>query len=86
MNSSVTKRFRAEFAGLDTATQAAAIRSYRLWLKAPQHPSLHFKRIGGYWSVRIGLSHRALAREKAGTFYWFWIGHHKVYERLIKGH
>jgi hypothetical protein len=31
------------------------------------------------------LSHRALAGAKDGTLYWFWIGHHKVYDSLIKG-
>jgi len=85
MTSSVTKTFRAEFARLDPGTRSLAVRAYRLWLQDPRHPSLHFKKIGPYWSVRIGLSHRALAGAKGDTLYWFWIGHHKVYDRLIRG-
>ena len=27
----------------------------------------------------------ARAGVKGGTLYWFWIGHHKVYDRLIRG-
>lgn len=85
INSSVTKTFRAEFARLDPSTRRLATRAYRLWLKDPRHPSLHFKKIGPYWSVRIGLSHRALGGIKGETLYWFWIGHHKVYDRLTRG-
>ena len=29
----------------------------------PRHPSLHFKKVGGYWSVRVGLHYRALGTE-----------------------
>lgn len=42
-----------------------------------------FGRKGDYWSVRINRGHRALGREHAGTLYWFWIGPHDEYERLI---
>jgi hypothetical protein len=29
--------------------------------KDPSHPSLHFKPLGKFWSVRVGIHHRALA-------------------------
>ncbi|CDI00961.1 hypothetical protein BN873_10217 [Candidatus Competibacter denitrificans Run_A_D11] len=29
----------------------------------PLHPSLHFKKVGKLWSVRVGSTHRALAVE-----------------------
>lgn len=35
----------------------------------PRHPSLHFKKVGRFWSVRVGLHHRAigvLRSERAG--------------------
>ncbi len=85
MTSSVTKSFRAELSKLDPATRRNAVRAYRLWAKDPRHPSLHFKKIGDYWSARVGLNHRALGRVKDDTLFWFWIGHHKVYDRLIRG-
>jgi hypothetical protein len=53
-------------------------------LKAhPQHPSLHFKRVGKYWSVRIGSDFRALGIDSRKGILWFWIGTHEEYERLI---
>ena len=48
-----------------------------------RHPSLHFKRIGRFWSVRIGLHYRALAVQDGEDIVWFWIGHHAEYDRLI---
>jgi len=56
---------------------------YRLWLRDAGHPSLHFKRAGDYWSVRIGDGYRALGREHDGTMRWLWIGSHDEYERML---
>lgn len=61
----------------------AARKAYRLWSENPQHPSLRFKPVGLYWSVRITRSHRALARYSGKTLVWLWIGPHDEYERLI---
>jgi hypothetical protein len=83
MNSSVTKSFRSEFAGLPLNIRALALKNYHLWQENPSHSSLQFKQIGPYWSVRVGLRYRALAREKEGRLYWFWIGHHHIYDKLI---
>ena len=49
------------------------------------HPSLHFKQIGRYRSVRVGVHYRALAVEIPDGLVWFWIGTHDEYERMIKG-
>jgi len=84
MRSSVTSSFRADFERLPAAVRRLAVKNYRLWIVRPEHPSLHFKKIGAYWSVRVGRSYRALGREKDGCLYWFWIGHHKTYDELIK--
>lgn len=50
----------------------------------PSHPSLHFKKVGKFWSVRIGATHKALAVEDAEDFVWVWIGTHDEYERMIR--
>lgn len=83
MRSSITKSFRADYSRLPRSVRELARKNYRLWAQDPRHPSLHFKQIGNYWSVRVGLGYRALGREKEGTLYWFWIGHHKVYDHMI---
>ena len=49
----------------------------------PHHRSLHFKKVGQFWSARVGLEHRAAAIESEDGLVWFWIGPHDEYERLI---
>jgi hypothetical protein len=84
MNSSTTASFRDHFRELSLPIQQLARKNFRLWLSNPRHRSLHFKKVGDYWSVRIGDNHRALGRLKDDTLYWFWIGHHDEYERVIR--
>jgi hypothetical protein len=50
----------------------------------PHHPSLHFKKTGRFWSVRIGLHYRALATEMDDGWLWFWIGAHAAYDALVR--
>ncbi|MFV9506641.1 MAG: type II toxin-antitoxin system RelE family toxin [Oscillochloridaceae bacterium umkhey_bin13] len=70
---------------LPSAVQAQADKSYELLKANPQHPSLHFKQLGRFWSVRIGLRYRALAVAVPEGLIWFWIGSHAEYDRLVKG-
>jgi len=44
---------------------------------------LRFKKVGEVWSIRVGAGHRALALFQGDTFFWFWIGNHDEYARLI---
>ena len=48
-----------------------------------RHPSLRFKKVGRFWSVRVGGHHRALAIEAADGLVWFWIGSHADYDKLL---
>ena len=59
-------------------------RNYEILKENPKHPSLHFKKIGRYWSVRAGIHYRALAVEVEDGLLWFWIGSHAEYDKLIK--
>jgi hypothetical protein len=40
-----------------------ADKNYALLKENRRHPSLNLKKIGWFWSVRVGLSYRALAVE-----------------------
>jgi hypothetical protein len=60
-----------------------ADKNFALLKENHQHPSLHFKKIGRYWSARVGLRHRALAVEIEEGLLWFWIGSHADYDKLI---
>ena len=64
--------------------QRAADKQFELFRKYPTHPSLHLKPVGGLWSARINDAYRALAMREGDVFYWFWIGPHDEYERLLK--
>ncbi|MGH9872628.1 MAG: hypothetical protein ACRD9S_09195 [Pyrinomonadaceae bacterium] len=84
MKSSTTPSFWRAYRTLTPEIQSQARKTYQLWKSNPRHPSLHFERKGDFWSVRITRGWRALAREYEGTFYWFWIGSHDDYQRLIE--
>ena len=71
------------FDALPIAIQEQADRRYALFAANPYHPSLHFKEAGPYWSVRVSRGYRALARRRGNDLYWFWIGGHTEYERLL---
>lgn len=76
--------FWERYQNLPESVRAIADKNYAL-LKADQrHPSLHFKKVGKYWSVRVGRGYRALATEVDGDLVWFWIGSHKDYDELVK--
>jgi hypothetical protein len=68
---------------LPPAIKRRARTAYRLWRINPHHSSLRFKKVGELWSVRIGSGYRALALLQDGILFWFWIGTHDEYERLI---
>jgi hypothetical protein len=79
-----TRRFWQCYDSLSEPIQQVADENYQLLKADPSHPSLHFKKVGKYWSIRAGRSHRALGIEVEGGILWFWIGTHAEYERLIK--
>jgi hypothetical protein len=77
-------KFWGFFEQLPLEVQRLARDHYALLKENSRHPSLHFKKVGRFWSVRIGIHYRAVAVEDAEDLVWFWIGHHSVYDQLIK--
>lgn len=71
------------FNSLPPETQKQARENYELLKADPKHPSLHFKQINKYWSVRVNKNVRALAVKSEGDLIWFWIGGHDEYDRII---
>jgi mRNA-degrading endonuclease RelE of RelBE toxin-antitoxin system len=78
-------RFWKCFKKLPDPVQKISKRNFQLLKINPLHPSLHFKKVGKFWSVRIGLDYRALAVEDGEDFVWVWIGTHDEYEKMITG-
>jgi mRNA-degrading endonuclease RelE of RelBE toxin-antitoxin system len=76
--------FWQAYAKLPANVRALADKNYALLKENPQHPALHLKKVGRFWSVRIGLHYRALATEIDDGMLWFWIGSHADYDAVIK--
>jgi hypothetical protein len=75
--------FWQKYNALDTDIRELADKSFEMLKKDPQYPSLHLKKTGRFWSVRVGLHHRALSVEIPDGLLWFWIGDHNTYDRLV---
>ncbi len=75
--------FWESYAQLPTPVQELADKNYELLKVNPRHPSLQLKKVGKYWSVRVGLKHRAVAVEIPEGMLWFWIGTHQEYDDVI---
>jgi hypothetical protein len=78
-----SSRFWRSYRSLPKDIQQLADRCYDLLKSSPTHRSLHFKKVGQYWSARVGLHYRALAVESGTDLVWFWIGSHADYDRLV---
>jgi len=83
MNHFATPGFWFHYRQLPDEFRELADKYFALLRANPGHPSLRFKKVGNVWSARVGLRHRALARQRNEGFVWFWIGGHDEYERLI---
>jgi len=79
-----TDQFRERYRALPEDVRNEADKSFQLLKENSRHPSLHFKKVGKFWSARVGLAHRALAVEDEAGFVWVWIGNHADYERMTK--
>jgi hypothetical protein len=79
-----TPEFWAAYHALPPEIQALADKQYALLLENSRHPSLHFKKVGRYFSVRVNDNFRSLGVEVPEGVLWFWIGSHNEYERLIR--
>lgn len=77
-------RFWELYDALPVKTRQLADKNFELLKRDPQHPSLHFKRVGRFWSVRVGRDYRALAVESPAGPLWFWIGTYADYDKLLK--
>src|SRR5437867_3644367 len=62
----------------------SALRRREVCSSDPHHPSLHLKKIGCFWSCRVGLHYRVLGVDGPdGSVVWFWIATHTDYDKLV---
>lgn len=86
MTHHATPAFWSLYGSLPQEVQQIADRSFARLKNDPRHPSLRFKKVGRFWSARVGLRYRALAVESGDDLVWFWIGTHAEYDKLIGRH
>jgi len=79
-----TPEFWFHYRRLPEAIQELADKSFMLLRSNPHHPSLRLKKVGVFWSARVSLRYRALAKEREEGLVWFWIGPHDQYENFIQ--
>lgn len=86
MNSRTTRRFRELFSSLTAHIRRQARDADRLFQRDPSHPVLHFKQIRDeppLYSVRVGISYRAVGVRDGETMVWYWLGSHSSYDNLL---
>jgi len=71
------------YRSLPQPVQKLADKNFELIKANPKHPSLHFKKVGRFWSARVGIVYRALAVEIDRDILWFWIGNHSDYDKRL---
>jgi len=79
-----TPEFWLHYRQLPPNIRDLADKSFALLQSNPHHPSLRLKKVGMFWSARVSLRYRVLAKERAEGLVWFWIGPHDHYEQLIE--
>jgi len=84
MKSAANRRFWKAYAQLPPAIQRLARKNYQLWRRDPRHPSLRFEKKGKVWAAPWVTTSAPWLSIRGDTFYWFWIGNHDEYERLIR--
>lgn len=75
--------FWEQYRALRSDVRELADKNYELLKSNPRHPSLHFKKLGTLWSVRVGAHYRALGTEVGDGMLWIWIGTHADYDKLV---
>jgi len=74
--------FWIHYRALPDEIRTLADEKFELLKSDPRHGSLQLKKVGIFWSVRIGRRYRAVAKERAEGFVWIWIGTHEEYNHL----
>jgi len=83
LNHYASPEFWQSYRALPVAVQRLADRCYEQLSRDPRHPSLHLKKVGRFYSARVGIRYRAVGIEAPDGIVWFWIGPHAEYDKII---
>ena len=68
---------------LPTDIQRLVDQSYELLKRDPRHGSLHFKKVGRFWSTRVGIHYEPWRSRREKTSFGFGLDIYSEYDRLI---
>ena len=77
-----TPQFWQLYYALSRKVQQLADKNFALLKANASHSSLRLKKVGHYWSARVGAHYRVLTTEWTEGLVWFWIGPHAAYDAL----
>ena len=87
MKSKRTREFRERYDALPVSVQRQADKAFAQFQEDPDYAGLNFKQVSSdpvWYSVRVGLSYRAVCVRSDDGYIWFWIGSHADYDKLLK--
>lgn len=84
MNHFASADFWLHYRKLPAEVQVLADKNFELMKQDPRHASIRLKRAGVFWTARVGLHYRALAKDREEGLVWVWIGHHSEYDRILR--
>jgi hypothetical protein len=87
VNSFLTEQFLIHYRVLPEHVREQARQAYALFQQDPHHPSLRFRRVHPtrpIFSARVGIDYRVVGIRDGNDIFWFWIGSHSEYDRLLK--
>jgi len=84
LNHFTSSDFWTHFDLLPEAVQRLARQNFERLKADPRHPSLHFKKVGRHWSVRVGSNYRAVGKPVDDGMLWIWIGTHADYDTILR--
>jgi len=75
--------FWACYRALPEHIRGLADQAYNHLKQDSQYRAVRFKKVGRFWSARVGANYRALAVDGPEGPIWFWIGTHAEYDKLL---
>jgi hypothetical protein len=82
LNHHATPRFSRLYDALPDGAQRLTTATFEVVKFYPEEATARLRRLGDYWTLRIGATHRALGREFDENLLWFWIGRHDDYPKI----
>jgi len=76
--------FWCHYRQLPDRIQKLADKNFEILKSHPENPNLRLKKVGQFYSARVGIHYRAVARDRPEGLVWIWIGHHSEYDKLLK--